>query len=570
MAQMKTEEKSVMEYLSKGNFIIPMYQRPYTWGGDECSQLWQDIVEFFSDSDKQQDDKYFLGSIVTYKEDGKKEQNIIDGQQRTTTLMLLLKALHIKAFKDKSDKTKKLVESIESCLWETDDKSGEADYKAIRLQSEVATDDDIAVLNTILQNEYSIPDDPDPLNQIKTLEPMLKQAKTPYEKNYLYFLLESTKFAASLPNQWADLCITLLKSCIVLPIECTSQDNALRIFNTLNNRGKPLSDADIFKGIIYGSKKDKQSKNDFAKNWKQLESDNNGDMNFIFRNYMHIVRARENDKTNEIGLRQFFANRHKDILTNDSDKVMTEINLLSNFWCGEYDEKLSQKSLQFYEVLHHFPNDYWQYLDSAYYMYCSDRGLDYFDKHDEFLAKVIAHFLVKFINKPSVAEIKPIVFNAYTALYEAGKLDFQTNTKEILQDEAAFKTQFFKADRLIPSLLRLNLYLQYPNQELDIKAEIEHIFPKTTYWRPSYTGWDKDEAKPFVESIGNKMWLEKRLNIKASNNYFDDKKDKYAKSKFLEAQELAKYPKNDWLKEDIEKRNEEIYTRLRDFFTSNV
>lgn len=505
MAQMKTEEKSVMEYLSKGNFIIPMYQRPYTWGEDECAQLWQDIVEFFSDSDKQQDDKYFLGSIVTYIENGK--QNIIDGQQRTTTLMLLLKALHIKAFKDKSDKTKKLVESIESCLWETDDKSGEANYKAIRLQSEVATDEDIAVLNAILQNEYVAPSDP------KELEAKIKQAKTPYEKNYLYFLLESTKFAASLPNQWADLCITLLKSCVVLPIECTSQDNALRIFNTLNNRGKPLSDADIFKGIIYGSKKDKQSKNDFAKNWKQLESDNNGDMNFIFRNYMHIVRARENDKTNEIGLRQFFANRHKDILTNDSDKVMTEINLLSNFWCGEYDEKLSQKSLQFYEVLHHFPNDYWQYLDSAYYMYCSDRGLDYFDKHDEFLAKVIAHFLVKFINKPSVAEIKPIVFNAYTALYEAGKLDFQTNTKEILQDEAAFKTQFFKADRLIPSLLRLNLYLQYPNQELDIKAEIEHIFPKTTYWRPSYTGWDKDEAKPFIESIGNKMLLEPQLNI---------------------------------------------------------
>lgn len=559
---MKTEEKSVMEYLSKGNFIIPMYQRPYTWGEDECAQLWQDIVEFFSDSDKQQDDKYFLGSIVTYIENGK--QNIIDGQQRTTTLMLLLKALHIKAFKDKSDKTKKLVESIESCLWETDDKSGEANYKAIRLQSEVATDEDIAVLNTILQNEYVAPSDP------KELEAKIKQAKTPYEKNYLYFLLESTKFAASLPNQWADLCITLLKSCIVLPIECTSQDNALRIFNTLNNRGKPLSDADIFKGIIYGSKKDKQSKNDFAKNWKQLESDNNGDMNFIFRNYMHIVRARENDKTNEIGLRQFFANRHKDILTNDSDKVMTEINLLSNFWCGEYDEKLSQKSLQFYEVLHHFPNDYWQYLDSAYYMYCSDRGLDYFDKHDEFLAKVIAHFLVKFINKPSVAEIKPIVFNAYTALYEAGKLDFQTNTKEILQDEAAFKTQFFKADRLIPSLLRLNLYLQYPNQELDIKAEIEHIFPKTTYWRPSYTGWDKDEAKPFIESIGNKMLLEPQLNIRASNRHFDGKKDKYAKSKFLEAQKLAKLPQNDWLKEDIEKRNEEIYTRLKDFFASNV
>lgn len=561
MAQMKTEEKSVMEYLSKGKFIIPMYQRPYTWGEDECSQLWQDIVEFFNDSDKQKDDKYFLGSIVTYIENGK--QNIIDGQQRTTTLMLLIKALHTKILNAKGNESNRLIDNIVSCLWETNMQSDEIDHKAIRLQSEVATDDDIAVLNAILQNEYAAPSDP------KELEAKIKQAKTPYEKNYLYFLLESSKFAEKFPMQWAGLCITLLQSCIVLPIECTSQDNALRIFNTLNNRGKPLSDADIFKGIIYGSKKDKQSKNDFAKNWKQLESDNNGDMNFIFRNYMHIVRARKQDKTSEIGLRQFFANKHKDILTNDSDKVMTEINQLSNFWCG-YDEKFSQRSLQLYEVLDYFPNDYWKYLDSAYYMYCSDRGLDYFDKHDEFLAKVIAHFLVKFINKPSIAEIKPIVFNAYTALYETGKLDFQTNTKEILQDEATFKAQFFKADRLIPSLLRLNLYLQYPEQELDIKAEIEHIFPKTTQWRSSYTGWDKDEAKPLIESIGNKMWLEKRLNIKASNNYFDDKKDKYAKSKFLEAQEIARRPQNDWLKEDIEKRKEDIYTRLKSFFIGNV
>lgn len=564
MAQMKTEEKSVMEYLSKGKFIIPMYQRPYTWGEDECSQLWQDIVEFFNDSDKQKDDKYFLGSIVTYTENDKKEQNIIDGQQRTTTLMLLIKALHTKILNAKGNESNRLIDNIVSCLWETNMQSDEIDHKAIRLQSEVATDDDIAVLNAILQNEYAAPSDP------KELEAKIKQAKTPYEKNYLYFLLESSKFAEKFPMQWAGLCITLLQSCIVLPIECTSQDNALRIFNTLNNRGKPLSDADIFKGIIYGSKKNQQSKEAFAKNWKQLESDNKNNMNFIFRNYMHIVRARHKDKTNEIGLRQFFANKYKDILTNDSDKVMAEINQLSNFWRGEYDEKLSQKSLQFYEVLHYFPNEYWRYLNSAYYMYCSDRGLDYFDKHDEFLAKVIAHFLVKFINKPSIAEIKPIVFNAYTALYETGKIDFQTNTKEILQDEATFKAQFFKADRLIPSLLRLNLYLQYPEQELDIKAEIEHIFPKTTYWRPSYTGWDKEEAKPFIESIGNKMLLEPQLNIRASNRHFDGKKDKYAKSKFLEAQKLAELPQNDWLKKDIERRNEEIYTRLKSFFIGNV
>lgn len=100
---------------------------------------------------------------------------------------------------------------------------------------------------------------------------------------------------------------------------------------------------------------------------------------------------------------------------------------------------------------------------------------------------------------------------------------------------------------------------------MNIKAEIEHIFPKTTQWRKTYTGWEKEEAEPLIESIGNKMWLEKRFNIQAGNKHFDDKKEKYHQSKFLEAQDLAKYPKNDWLEENIESRNKEIYNRLRGF-----
>ncbi|WP_239638433.1 HNH endonuclease family protein [Campylobacter coli] len=127
---------------------------------------------------------------------------------------------------------------------------------------------------------------------------------------------------------------------------------------------------------------------------------------------------------------------------------------------------------------------------------------------------------------------------------QKGELDFQTDSKQILENETLFKEQFFNANKLIPALLTLNLYLKYPKQEVDIKGEIEHIFPKTTQWRASYTGWDKEEAQPYIESIGNKMWLEKRLNIKASNNYFDDKKEKYKKSNFLEAQELSQTAKN--------------------------
>lgn len=94
---MKTERKSVLEYLSKNKFLIPIYQRKYTWEIDECEQLWDDIRNFFENKDD--DEEYFLGSIVMYKDKGK--QNIIDGQQRTTTLSLLIKALYDKALMQK-------------------------------------------------------------------------------------------------------------------------------------------------------------------------------------------------------------------------------------------------------------------------------------------------------------------------------------------------------------------------------------------------------------------------------------------------------------------------------------
>lgn len=562
MAEMKTERKSVLDYLSKNKFLIPMYQRPYAWTLEECNQLWSDIVTFFNDKDRKPEDEYFLGSVVMYKQNGR--QNIIDGQQRTISLSLLLKALYVKAFKDRSEETKNLVAMLESCLWDIDDISGKADYNTLHLQSNVITKEDEDILEQILTNEYRLED-----NDIET---KIKKVKSNYEKNYLFFILKSDEFAKENPTKWEKFCVTILKSCILLPIECEGYDensrfeNALRIFNTLNNRGIPLSDSDIFKSIIFESKKTLEEIQEFSSKWKELENQEN--MDFIFRNYMHVIRARNKIKTSEIGLRPFFIREYKNVLEDNS--TMNEVEMLSKFWHGEFDDLYNNKSLQYYEVLNELPNEYWKYLDSAYFMYCQDRKINYYENHENFLAKIIANFLVKLINKPTISEVKPIVFNAYTSLYSKGELDFQTDSKQILENEILFREQFFKANKLIPSLLLLNLYLKYPNQKTNIKAEIEHIFPKTTQWRSSYTGWDKEEAQPYIESIGNKMWLEKRLNIKAGNNHFDDKKIKYKNSSFLEAQELSMYTKNDWLKEDIEKRNEEIYIRLVDFFKQNI
>ena len=145
MSKLNIDQKSVRALFSekKADFLIPDYQRPYAWGEKECQTLWDDLFLFaFPDNDcdkfNSDSDEYFLGPIVTFKnDDGKME--IIDGQQRLTTLMLLLRAFYEKYGSMKNDKAVKTSKFIEQCIWKTDE-FGDPDKSALKIDSEVATD----------------------------------------------------------------------------------------------------------------------------------------------------------------------------------------------------------------------------------------------------------------------------------------------------------------------------------------------------------------------------------------------------------------------------------------------
>ena len=90
------ELRKIGEYLKLKNdttFIIPQYQRPYSWGINQCDTLWQDINDYI---EKGSEDPYFFGTVIINCKDNDKQLELIDGQQRTTTFLLLLKALLIR------------------------------------------------------------------------------------------------------------------------------------------------------------------------------------------------------------------------------------------------------------------------------------------------------------------------------------------------------------------------------------------------------------------------------------------------------------------------------------------
>ena len=94
-ANINVNKQTVLQLLTSGQetpFVIPEYQRPYSWGEDEICTLFDDLWNFSVERGKEDGAKsYFLGCVVSYHENS--ERQIIDGQQRITSLFLLLRAI---------------------------------------------------------------------------------------------------------------------------------------------------------------------------------------------------------------------------------------------------------------------------------------------------------------------------------------------------------------------------------------------------------------------------------------------------------------------------------------------
>ena len=124
MAELNVSHKSISD-LFKGikdkKFIIPDYQRAYAWDMEKCDILWNDFINFEKNRNDE-NNQYFLGTIVTCKNESKKEIEIIDGQQRITSLFLLLRAFYKKLENmSQNDTTQNLKRQISPCLWEIDE-----------------------------------------------------------------------------------------------------------------------------------------------------------------------------------------------------------------------------------------------------------------------------------------------------------------------------------------------------------------------------------------------------------------------------------------------------------------
>jgi uncharacterized protein with ParB-like and HNH nuclease domain len=561
MPELSVSRKNISKLFSEmqdQKFIIPDFQRPYKWDEEKCETLWDDISNFFIE--KKDNEEYFLGTIVTCKGDEDKNLiEIIDGQQRIISLFLLLRAFYKKLEKMPEDENIiGLKSQIAPCLWTVDEISGKVqDTTKIHIESKVATENDNEVFHNILY----------------TGERNVKNTDL-YSTNYSFFYRKCDDYAKDNPTHWQRFCVTILKNCIVLPIECENLDTGLTIFSTLNDRGMPLSDSDIFKAQIYRIKKNGEERVAFTSKWKELSETVEGatiNLDDLFRYYSHIIRAKNKNKSKEIGLRKFYsADRYLKLQDN---KLIDDLIGLSEFWSVVNNgttqingiEKINVESQKYLHCLQSYPNEYWKYITSVYYYKNKDSD-DFLNIFPKFLKKLTAFLLVKFIKKPTVNAIKDDIYQGCIDVFYQNQLKYKIE----LDDD--FKTSISNAKslKIAKAIILLQAY-QNPKQNSRIpnNFQIEHIFPRK--WQDTnYNGWNKEDADEYLEKFGNKVAIETRVNIQAGNGYFGKKKIRYQASKIYEVIDLSNYSKNDWIKEDIETREERIKTKLFDFFKENL
>ena len=555
----EVNKQSVEMLLGSGKskpFVIPEYQRPYAWTEEQVETLFEDLWEFTTISGGvERESSYFLGSVVSYENENG-EQEIIDGQQRITSLFLLLRAIYTKLVatpeSERTAEANNFIGKIEPTIWRTDKLTGTVDFKNILLTSRVVNNEGNEILRAILESG-------------KTDE----NAKDNYSRNYRYFQKLFDRHSTENPLMIYQFIYAVLNQAILLPITADTQDTALTIFSTLNDRGLPLSDADIFKAKIY-NQLEVEAKKVFIERWKDLDeqaTDANESIQQLFYYNMFYYRALDQDtNTTTPGVRKYYsANKFERLYKKELlDTLFIILNLWKVINKGEEIEgeawSKNNKIKQTLDILTSYPNEFWKYPVVIYYV-CYRNEENFETRFARFLNKLLMELMTKYLMMPTINAVKPDILKLNSAIVASNIPIFEFKTVDVTQLEPYIHNPNRNAVRM---LLKTLAY-EHQDELLPTKWEIEHIFPQK--WQTNYFPKESDSTiKEKIEHIGNKLPFEKKLNIVAGNGYFSKKKKEYMVSKIAITNTMGTSEVMEWDLDSIMKRDLRISDEMSEIF----
>lgn len=496
------EQKSLSDILSKREqIIIPPYQRPYSWGIEECYQLYQDFLDAYNlKSD------YFIGNIIlAVSEKEKKTPRIIDGQQRIITIWLIFKVLST-FYKD----LRILKDTTRTYDWD-------GNQSKIKIKSDVIESKDYQDLEIVFKWEYS--DFSNELRNCQTKSGRFFRPSnlSPIKVNGLYFFYLFKKFKEAEGVEELKLFIRFMLECIyLLPIELTdttidsAENKALTIFETINNRGMDLQDADIFKARLYAKAISESEKDHFIQLWFRFRDECesiNLSIDEIFRYYSHIIRGRDGNTKNEISMREFFAGPNSPISRNTQTEIIKDLLKITSL-LREYDDRKNEKTelAAWFQLIDIYSNRYPKYAIITYLF-------KYGFSNEQELIHVLKAVVRYSYFMGSTSSVK---FGIYIIIKQ---ISFGEHVKDYFQDDVEFE-QFNYLGRLKYGYALLAHYLENPICIPDYKTD-RLLTSRDANNLPE--DWNGYSLSMHIDDLGNLAILD----IHKKNKKYLDKRNDY-------------------------------------------
>ena len=571
-------------------YKVPNYQRRYSWKRDQLDALWSDLYESFQNDPAI---SYFLGSIVVV-ENANGEFELVDGQQRITTLTILISVL-LKTFPDincinpdnpQEESTIIDEERLESCLYSRKGK------KRLTLQTAVAFDSEF---NKIVIEPQSFSDSPYPTKaEMKKDDPKFNFC---YAVKFFY-----DKFTELEEDDRNRFVFYIFNRVRLIRIKCGDFSSAIKLFQVMNDRGMPLSAADIIKSYIMGRidrEEDKEHLGQvFSANWKSVETvvnqhDLTMDDFMVFYEYYKLKSNPKRQVVDEL----------KDIIEDKNTDIACVVNELKTF-ADSLDGVLSKQDPVIYSLLYlPWPTYVKTILTAAYHVkYGVKTTKD--NKPDEseqmnLFSLMRRYFYLAFISGKTLAQIKQTSFNILSAIIDKKPL---CDINKILEDSIS-KYKMFKGtyealgeeegvygeNFLKPLLLSIEYDMREPTNTgfycINRELHIDHILPQSFATEKKWDYINKEEAAKYIDTLGNMALLYYKKNEGALNKGFDEKCDIYlglnkdgssnnsGVTSFETTREITdvreKEKRTDWGVEDIKSRYQKLMGRVESLLSIN-
>ncbi len=532
-------------------FLIPEYQRPYVWTPDNVNDLLEDLWFTYENNPE---DEYFIGSLVLKKitESSFDEYEVLDGQQRLTTFAILFIIL-------KNITTDSLLkETLAEKLFQRENPYDNIPERS-RIVYGIRGDSD-KFLKEFIQNGNKKLNSKDisVKNMIRAIETIEKFFENKHN------IEEFAKF--------------LLNKVVFIYVATENREDAFRLFTILNNRGIPLTNADVLKAINIGEIEksgNKKLAEDYARKWEDIQNELGEDFD-RFLGFIRTILVKE--KARKSLLEEFEEKIYK---TGKLAKGKETIDLLDRYYAiytkvvdfSPADNPLSGKS----------PQENNEYKNLITIMKTALPSTDWIPPLLHFYNKFGDEFLLTFLKK---LEFK---FSSDWILYFTPtqrienmnrilkKIDNAASPDEVINDQGIFEVNIndlknalsgdVYGKRFTKYVLLKYEYLSQDNSQFVGSyslISVEHILPQNppmdSKWREWFT---EEEIEEYKHKLGNLVLLNRRKNSSLSNLDFDKKKERYFKGS------ISTFPsinyvmqKQEWKKEDIEKRTSDMIEKL--------